>query len=109
MRTTIQFVFAALHAAFLGRAALPTEIFALRQQVAILKRERPRPSLRMIDRLFCVILARLWPGWREALVIVKPETVIGWHRKGHRRSQIEMYEDAAIEKNWKMGTIRPCR
>ena len=63
----------------------------------------------MIDRLFWGILPRLWPGWREALVIVKPETVIGWHRKGFRRSRTERYEDAAIEKNWKMGTNRPCR
>ncbi len=75
MRTTFQIVFAALHAAFLKRAALHLEILALRQQVAILKRERRRFSLRTSDRLFWVILARLWPGWREALVIVKPETV----------------------------------
>ena len=38
----------------------------------------------MIDRLFWGILPRLWPGWREALVIVQPETVIAWHRKGSR-------------------------
>ena len=39
----------------------------------------------MADRLFWVVLSRLWSGWREILVIVKPETVIGWHRKGFRR------------------------
>ena len=66
----------------LGRAALHTEILALRQQVAVLKRKRPRPSLRKADRVFWVILSYLWPGWRHALVIVRPETVIGWHRKG---------------------------
>ncbi len=59
-------------------------MLALRQQVAVLKRERPRPSLRMVDWVFWVTLSRLWPGWCEALVIVKPETVIGWHRKGFR-------------------------
>jgi putative transposase len=68
----------------LGRAALHTEILALRQQVAVLKRKRPRPSLRKADRVFWVILSCLWPGWRHALVIVRPETVIGWHRKGFR-------------------------
>ena len=68
----------------LGRAALHTEILALRQQVAVLKRKRPRPSLRKADRVFWVILSYLWPGWRHALVIVRPETVIGWHRKGFR-------------------------
>ena len=63
---------------------LHTEILALRQQVAVLKRKRPRPLLRKADRVFWVILSCLWPGWRHALVIVRPETVIGWHRKGFR-------------------------
>ncbi|MCI0392767.1 MAG: hypothetical protein MOB07_28885 [Acidobacteria bacterium] len=52
------------------------EILALRQQLAILNRTAKRPSLRFQDRLFLVTLARLWQGWRSALVIVKPETVI---------------------------------
>ena len=69
---------------FADRAALHTEILALRQQVAVLKRKRPRPSLRKADRVFWVILSCLWPGWRHALAIVRPETVIGWHRKGFR-------------------------
>ena len=69
---------------FADRAALHTEILALRQQVSVLKRQRPRPSLRKADRVFWVILSCLWPGWRHALVIVRPETVIGWHRKGFR-------------------------
>ncbi len=69
---------------FVGRAALHTEILALRQQVAVLKRNKPRPSLRVADRIFWVILSCLWPGWRHSLVIVKPETVIAWHRKGFR-------------------------
>ena len=69
---------------FVDRAALHTEILALRQQVAVLKRKRPRPSLRKADRVFWVILSCLWPGWRHALAIVRPETVIGWHRKGFR-------------------------
>ena len=49
-----------------------------------MKRKRPRPLLRKADRVFWVILSCLWPGWRHALVIVRPETVIGWHRKGFR-------------------------
>ena len=69
---------------FADRAALHTEILALRQQVAVMKRKRPRPLLRKADRVFWVILSCLWPGWRHALVIVRPETVIGWHRKGFR-------------------------
>ena len=54
-------------------------------RLAALDRKGARPSLRMADRLFWVVLSRLWSGWREILVIVKPETVIGWHRKGFRR------------------------
>ena len=69
---------------FADRAALHTEILALRQQVGVLKRKRPRPLLRKADRVFWVIRSCLWPGWRHALVIVRPETVIGWHRKGFR-------------------------
>ena len=72
MRTTIQIVLATLRETFLSRAALHLENLALRQQLAALKREKPQPSLRTADRLFWIVLSRLWPGWREALVIVKP-------------------------------------
>ena len=60
------------------------EILALRQQVAVLKRKRPRPELNSWDRLFWTALRRLWPRWRDVLVIVKPETVVAWHRAGFR-------------------------
>jgi transposase InsO family protein len=56
----------------------------LRQQLAILKRKTKRPKLTKADRAFWVGLSRLWPDWRSALIVVKPETVIGWHRKGFR-------------------------
>ena len=66
------------------RVALQLEVLALRQQLATMKRNSSRPSLRSADRLFWVLLSRLWPDWRATLVIVKPETVITWHRKGFR-------------------------
>jgi hypothetical protein len=53
-------------------------------QVAVLKRKRPRPKLNSLDRLFWTTLRRSWSRWTEVLVIVKPETVIGWHRAGFR-------------------------
>ena len=53
------------------------EVLALRQQVAVLKRKRPRPCLGRLDRLFWTTLRRIWSRWADALVIVKPETVIG--------------------------------
>jgi putative transposase len=76
-------------AAFLGvvirsRASLVTENLALRQQLAVLTRSVKRPRLRRRDRLFWTWLSRFWPGWKTVLVIVKPETVIRWHRQGFR-------------------------
>ena len=55
--------------AFLSRAALHLENLALRQQLAALDRKGARPSLRMADRLFWVVLSRLWSGWREILPV----------------------------------------
>ena len=57
---------------------------ALRQQLATYAQARPRPRLTSLDRAFWVALHQLWPRWKEVLVIVKPETVIRWHRKGFR-------------------------
>ena len=67
------------------RASLQFEILALRHQLAVLQRnKRRRVRLRVWDRLLWVALVRLWPDWRKTLMVVKPETVIGWHRKGFR-------------------------
>ncbi|MDB4278679.1 hypothetical protein N9917_03680, partial [Deltaproteobacteria bacterium] len=63
---------------------LALENLALRQQLAILHRKSKRPKLHNADRAFWVALCRLWPDWQNALILVKPETVIGWHRKGFR-------------------------
>ena len=67
-----------------SRSDTALEILALRQQVAVLKRKRPRPPLNRVDRLFWVALQRLWSRWTDVLVIVKPEAVVGWHRAGFR-------------------------
>ncbi|MGA2436646.1 MAG: hypothetical protein ABSG25_15330 [Bryobacteraceae bacterium] len=56
----------------------------MRQQVAVLKRKHPRSRLNNLDRMFWCALRRFWPGWRNALILVKPETVVGWHRAGFR-------------------------
>ncbi len=84
MQTIVVIFVAFVREIVLSRATLQLENIALRQQVAILKRERPQPWLRALDRMFWVFLSRLWPRWKDALVIVKPETVIGWHRQGFR-------------------------
>jgi hypothetical protein len=61
----------------LPRSQLVLENLALRQQMAVLRRSVPRPRLRTWDRVLWVWLSRCWAGWRDALVIVAPATVVG--------------------------------
>jgi putative transposase len=64
-----------------SRAALHLEILVLRHQLDVLQRTGPpRVRLAKTDRWLWVVLARLWTGWHTALVLVKPDTVIAWHR-----------------------------
>jgi putative transposase len=74
----------AIRVFFRSRSDTALEVLALRQQVAVLKRQRPRPVLNSLDRLFWTTLRRFWPRWSDVLLIVKPETVVGWHRAGFR-------------------------
>ena len=77
-------ILAAIGVFFRCRSDTALEVLALRQQVAVLKRKRPRPTLNSLDRFFWTTLRRFWSRWTDVLVIVKPETVIGWHRTGFR-------------------------
>ena len=77
-------VLAAIRAYFRSRNDTALEVLALRQQVAVLKRRRPRPPLSPLDRLFWTVLRQTWARWKDVLVIVKPETLVGWHRAGFR-------------------------
>ena len=63
---------------------LALENLALRQQLAILIRSKKRPQIRTKDRLFWIMLHRFWSNCQEPLIVVKPETVIRWHRKGFK-------------------------
>jgi hypothetical protein len=65
-----------------SRRNLALENLALRQQLAVLGRCTKRPRLTRVDRAFWLALARWWPEWRSVLMLVKPATVIAWHRKG---------------------------
>lgn len=79
-------VLASFRSLFRSRAALQAEVFALRHQLLILERQRGgrRVPLRTSDRLLWAQLSRIWPGWRRALVLVQPDTVLRWHRQGFR-------------------------
>ena len=80
----LSLVFGLLRAMLRSRAALAAENLALRQQLAVLRRSVRRPRLRRRDRVFWVCLARFWGGWRGALILVQPATVVKWHRQGFR-------------------------
>src|SRR3979490_1129646 len=67
---------------FRGRRKLLLENLALRQQLAVLKRRHPRPRLLAFDKFFWVLARRFWSGWKQALIVVSPETVVRWHRSG---------------------------
>jgi len=69
---------------FRSRAALQLEVLALRHQLSVLQRSVRKPKLTAFDRLLWAWLCRFWSDWRGAVVIVKPETVLSWHRKGFR-------------------------
>jgi putative transposase len=71
---------------FRCRVSLELEVLALRHQLAVLRRQRPsRPSLRRGDRQLWSWLYRVWPRCLKVMVLVKPATVIQWHRQGFRR------------------------
>jgi hypothetical protein len=75
-----------LRSCFQTRSALQLEILALRHQMNVLRRsQRGRIRLTEVDRLLWTWLLHLWSGWRSVLIIVKPETVIAWHRRGFRQ------------------------
>ena len=60
------------------------ENLALRQQILVLRRTNLKPPFSLLDRAFWVVLYRQWENWRRPLALVKPETVIAWHRLGWR-------------------------
>ena len=69
---------------FRTRRSLMLENLALRQQLAVFKRQQPRPRLGAIDKLFWVVARRFWAHWKKALLIVLPDTVARWHRSGFK-------------------------
>jgi putative transposase len=78
----LRLVWAVVRALFTKRTDLVAENLALRQQLIVFRRNAKRPRLRRQDRIFWLWLARYWEGWRESLIVVKPATVVRWHRQG---------------------------
>jgi len=85
MRDAFSLIWLALIGLFRSRASLQVEILTLRHQINVLRRKSPqRLIFTSTDRLVFAGLYRLAPGMLNALAIVKPETVIRWHRAGFR-------------------------
>jgi putative transposase len=78
-------ILGALRALLRPRASLVLENLALRQQLAILNRKAARPRLQSVDRTFWTVLSQAWSRWADALLIVRPATIISWHRRGFAR------------------------
>jgi len=74
----------AIAATFRPKSLLIAENLCLRQQLLVLQRRHPRPCLRNADRRFWILASRWFSDWRNPLLIVKPETVLGWQRAGWR-------------------------
>ena len=85
MVTILSAIFSIFEFRVRSRISLELELIALRHQVTVLRRQRPgRPQLSSLDRLLWVWLYRIWPQVIDTMVLVKPVTVVQWHRKGFR-------------------------
>jgi putative transposase len=82
MTKSLFYMVALLSVGFKQRRELAVENLALRQQLALFNRNHKRLRIRRMDRLFWVWISRIWERWRELLIVVKPDTVVRWHRKG---------------------------
>ena len=85
MRDLCRIIFGIMVDLFRPRAAMEAEILVLRQQIIVLRRGRPSqvPFL-AVDKMVLGWVCQLFPKTREALAIVRPETVIRWHRASFR-------------------------
>ena len=84
MLRLLRLLFVLANRSLYTRRDLLLENLALRQQLGALTRRHPQIRLAASDKLLWVILRRLWPRWKQALILVRPETVVGWHRAGFK-------------------------
>ncbi len=84
MRNLLPSLLAFVSSTFRTHLSMQAEILALRHQLAVYRNSKKRPRIKPADRLLWAWLSRIWPRWRDALVIVQPRTVIRWQRKRFR-------------------------
>jgi hypothetical protein len=79
MITTFRLLAGVIVRLFRARRRLLLENLVLRQQLAALKRRHPKPRLTLFDKAFWVLVRWFWSDWKQALIVVYPETVVRWH------------------------------
>jgi len=84
LKNLVILLFEFIRLLFKNRHNLILENLLLRQQIIILKRKTKKPKLKNIDRIILIWISKLWNDWKSALIIVKPETLIGWHKRGFK-------------------------
>jgi len=84
LKILTKLIFECLKLIFRRKQDIVLENLALRQQLAVQHRSIKRPKVKNSDRIFWIWLSRFWGDWRSSLIIVKPPTVIGWHKRGFR-------------------------
>ena len=84
MKTLLLALFSFLRATIRSRLSMQMEILALRHQLTVYQRSGKRPRIKPADRILWVLLCRIWPGWRDVLLFVKPSTAIAWQRRRFR-------------------------
>ena len=85
MPNILSLLTAAITGSFKTRSALVLGNLSLRHQINVLQRKKPkRLVLHRWDRILWAWLSRIWSGWTDALVIVKPATVLKWHQMGFK-------------------------
>jgi hypothetical protein len=104
MFAIIRFLFGTISRLFCSRRRLLLESLALRQQLAVFKRRNPRPRLDALDTLFWLAAQRIRSEWKNSLIVVTPETVVGWHRAGFR-----FYWKLISRVRMPVGRTRPTR
>ena len=89
-----------------GHQAVAIENAALRLQLAAFRRQRKRPVLTIMDRMFWIALRRLWSGWRRPLLYVQADTVVRWQRERFRRFWARLSKS---DRRLEVGPLRPPR
>ena len=84
MLCILSLLFALLVRSVRSRRHLLLENLAMRQRLAFLARRRPQSRFSAPDKLFWIVLRRLWTDWRKALILIQPDTVVRWHRSGFK-------------------------